>query len=194
VSAAPLAVRRYAVRRSDGPSLGRRATPAGRRPLRWRRRNPFPRPTLSPPRQRGCTCPRSRSRLWSRPACPVSMRRRARHRPEGQGIARTCLEFVFAARPLRSAPKRGPYATLLMIIMNFASAIHAKPCCEPLVLKSGRQGTGRGVPTSSWSPKRADLLLACAHPLRRSALGPSWQDAVAVRTATYGASPKKDRI
>jgi len=63
-------------------------------PLRWRRRHPFPRPTFSPPRQRGCTCPRARSRLWSRPACPVSMRRRARHRPEGQGIARTCLEFT----------------------------------------------------------------------------------------------------
>jgi len=31
--------------------------------------------------------------MWSRPAYPVSMRRRARHRPEGQGIARTCLEY-----------------------------------------------------------------------------------------------------
>jgi len=62
-------------------------------PLRCRRRHPFPRPTFPPPRQRSCTCPRARTRLWSRPACPVSMRRQARHRPEGQGIARTCLEF-----------------------------------------------------------------------------------------------------
>jgi len=33
-------------------------------PLRWRRRHPFPRSTPPPPRQRGCTCPRARSRLW----------------------------------------------------------------------------------------------------------------------------------
>jgi len=62
-------------------------------PLRWRRRrHPFLRPTLPPLRQRSCTSPSARSRLWSWPACPVSRRRRARHRPESQGIARTCLE------------------------------------------------------------------------------------------------------
>jgi len=55
--------------------------------------------------------------------------------------------------------------------MNFTSAIRAKPCCKPLVLKFGPQGTVRGVPTSSRSPKRADLLLACAHALRSTAQG-----------------------
>jgi len=54
-----------------------------------------------PPRQRGCTCPGARSRLWSRPECPVSMRRRARHRLKVQGIARTCLELLSA----RSRPR-----------------------------------------------------------------------------------------
>jgi len=62
-------------------------------PLRWRRRHPFPPPTVSPRRQRGCACPRARLRLWSRSACPVSMRRPARHRPEGRGIAHTWLEY-----------------------------------------------------------------------------------------------------
>jgi len=75
-------------------------------PPRWRRRHPFPRPTFSPPRQRGCTCPRARSRLWSRPACSVSMRRRARHRPEGQGIARTCLEILERPHQGIQTPKR----------------------------------------------------------------------------------------
>jgi len=56
--------------------------------------------------------------------------------------------------------------------MNFTSAIRAKSCCKPLVLKIGPQGTVRGVPTSSWSPKRADLLLACAHALRSTAQRP----------------------
>jgi len=59
-----------------------------------------------PPRQRGCTCPRARSRLWSRPACPVSMRRRARHRLEGQGIARTCLKLPSARSRPRLAFRR----------------------------------------------------------------------------------------
>jgi len=54
-----------------------------------------------PPRQRGSECPRTRSRLWSRPECPVSMRRRTRHRLEVQGIARTCLELPSA----RSRPR-----------------------------------------------------------------------------------------
>jgi len=62
-------------------------------PLRWPRQHLFPRPTFPLPRQRGCTCPRARSRVWSRPACPVLTRCRARHRSEGQGIARTCLEW-----------------------------------------------------------------------------------------------------
>jgi len=59
----------WASRDAGGPPL-----------LRWRRRHPFPRPTFPTPCQRGCTCPRARSRLCSRPACPVSMRRQARHR------------------------------------------------------------------------------------------------------------------
>jgi len=67
VSATPPVARRCAAGRGDGPT--------------W---------------QRACTCPRACSRPWSRPACPVSMRRPARHRPEGQGIARTCLEFTEA--------------------------------------------------------------------------------------------------
>jgi len=54
-----------------------------------------------PPRQHGCTCPRAHLRLWSRPECPVSMRRRARDRLEVQGIARTCLELPSA----RSLPR-----------------------------------------------------------------------------------------
>ena len=70
-------------------------------PLRWRRRHPSPRSMDPPPRQRGCTCPRARSRLWSRPDCPVSTRRRARHRLEVQVSARTCLEFPSA----RSRPR-----------------------------------------------------------------------------------------
>jgi len=52
-------------------------------PLRWRQRHPFPRPTPLPPWQRGCTCLRASWRPWTRPACPMSMRRRARHRPKG---------------------------------------------------------------------------------------------------------------
>jgi len=58
---------------------------------------PLPRPTFCPPRQRGCTCPRMRSWLWSRPACPVSMRRRARHRPEGQSIARSAWNWILGS-------------------------------------------------------------------------------------------------
>ena len=57
-------------------------------------------PPLSPPHAPPataafCTCAHACSRPWSRPACPVSIRRRARHSPEGQGIARTCLELNY---------------------------------------------------------------------------------------------------
>jgi len=48
VSAAPPAVRRCAARRSDGPSRGRRATPAGRRRCGGGGGTPFP--ALHPPR------------------------------------------------------------------------------------------------------------------------------------------------
>jgi len=41
------------------------------------------------------------SRPWSQPACPVSMRRRARYRPKGQGVARRCLEFFESRWPAR---------------------------------------------------------------------------------------------
>ena len=58
----------------------------------------FPAPRFPPPRQRGCTWPRARSRLWSRPACPVSMRRRARHRPEKGCTRRPYFGGVKGAR------------------------------------------------------------------------------------------------
>jgi len=79
------------------------------------------------------------------------------------------LKRIFAAwkRVLshsQSAPPRDASCD-----MNFTSTIRAKPCCKPLVLKIGQQGTVRRVSTSSWSPKRADLLLACAHALRSTA-------------------------
>jgi len=48
VSAAPPAVRRCAARRSDGPSRGRRATPAGRRRCGGGSGTPFP--AARPPR------------------------------------------------------------------------------------------------------------------------------------------------
>jgi len=41
-----------------GAARRRRGPP----PLRWRRRHPFSHPTPHPPRQRGCSCPRARSR------------------------------------------------------------------------------------------------------------------------------------
>jgi len=50
-------------------------------PLRCQRRHPFPRSTPPPPRKRDSTCPHVCSRPRSRPACTVSMRRRARPRP-----------------------------------------------------------------------------------------------------------------
>ena len=70
---------RCAARRSEGPSRRRRATPASRRRCRAGGGTLLLRPAFPLPRQRGCTCPCSRSRLWSRPACPMSMRRQARH-------------------------------------------------------------------------------------------------------------------
>jgi len=78
-----------------GAARRRRGPP----PLQWRRRHPFPRPTPSLPWQRGCTCPRAHSWPESRPARPMSMRRRARHRPEGQ---------VLYARALNRGPNREP--------------------------------------------------------------------------------------
>jgi len=72
--------------------------------------------------------------------------------------------------------------------MNFTSAIHATPCCKPLVLKIGPQGTVRWVPTSSWNPKRADLLLACAHALRSTARepDPTIRTCAGVQSVTVG--------
>jgi len=101
VSIAPSAVRRCAARRSDGPSRGHRATPVGHRLCGGGGGTRFPAPCAPRHGNVVSTCARARSRLWNRPACPLSMRRRARHRLEGQGIARTCLEMPSA----RSRPR-----------------------------------------------------------------------------------------
>jgi len=53
--------------------------------------------------------------------------------------------------------------------MNVTSAIRAKPCCKPHILGIKPQGTVWGLPTRCWSPKCADLLLACAYDLRSTA-------------------------
>jgi len=99
VSAAPPVVRWCAARPSDGPSGGRRATPAKRRRCRGGGGTPFFAPRA--PRH-GNVAVRApvRARGRSGPAFPVSMRRPARHRPEGQGIARTCLEFFDLAHDI----------------------------------------------------------------------------------------------
>jgi len=49
--------------------------------------------------------------------------------------------------------------------MGCTSAIRAKSCSKPLVLFGEPQGYVRGVPTSSYGPKRNDLFLACTHAL-----------------------------
>ena len=96
-------------------------------PLRWRRWHLFPRPTRLLPRQRGFICPRARSRLWSRLVCSVSMRRRARRRPEGQGIARTCLE-IFLCTLYRRSPKLPAQQLLEAESEYFRNSIY-EVCC-----------------------------------------------------------------
>jgi len=54
---------------------------------------PIPSRTLPPPRQRGCTCSCARSRLWSWPACQVSMRRRARLRQKARVLHARAWNF-----------------------------------------------------------------------------------------------------
>ena len=115
------------------------------------------------PRQRGCTCPRARSRLWSQPECPVSMRRRARHRLEVQGIARACLELpsarfrpriTFRRRHTTSPPHGDP---------PFRNLIEAAPPLDAL-RDSSMDAAARPRRTSPLS-----ALVRCnSHPCRGS--------------------------
>jgi len=97
VSAALPAVRRCAARRSDSPFCGRRATPAGRRRCGGDGGPPSPPHILPATAAWLYVPPYALVAMDIYTACPVSMRRRARHRPEGQSIARSAWNWILGS-------------------------------------------------------------------------------------------------
>jgi len=128
--------------------------------LRCRRRYPFPGPTRPPTRQRGCTCRRAHSRLGIRPACPASMRRAARHRPEGQGIARTSLNILLILETERAVEFRSAGRPSAPIFSG--NHPHTSTCrfgnCPAMLLPHAHEGSFR-LAGSDRSAYRAENCL-----------------------------------
>ena len=55
------------------------------------------------------------------------MRRQARHRPEGQGIARTCLEFRFSTVKLFYQAARKTWKKKLPVLCPLSLVIRSMP-------------------------------------------------------------------